>query len=259
MNKTQNNRQKLAIENLQCHPEPEIRDLYMKTEEAEKSMGQVFEDDEPQAQNADYEYYDVSQLNGKLFYVDMRYLLNCTKPVEMWTAPPAPYVPTVPSAPSIPNVRIPQVNKEMNTETKPKKTKVTPAPVMSVATIKSKTNKVTNHGILNLNEEESTTATLETTINVDDPTFRDSARFDQRTNQFTTSRLATVSVKPLGDKKTYDEREMAADEAKPDQYKSHSLQEDVKKTDDFNKGNNAQINLRSVSMLSVVVSVVLSL
>lgn len=229
----------------------------MKTEEAEKNTGQVFEDEEPQAQNTDYEYYDVSQLNGKLFYVDMRYLLNCTKPVETWTVPTVQTIPTVPA---------PQVNNEINTESIPKTAKDTPTTVNPAATeqpnrppTELKLNKVTNYGVLNLSEEEPTTKTVETKLNKDDPTFRNAIRFDQRANQFTTSRLATVSAKPLGDKKTYDEREMAADEAKPDQYKPHRMQEDVKKTADFNKGNNAKINLGCVTIISAAVLVVLSL
>ncbi|XP_063385017.1 connectin-like [Cydia fagiglandana] len=74
LNKTQNKNLEIALENLKCTPDAKVSQLYAKATEVEKS--QAIEE-EPN-QNADYEYYDDTQLNGKLFYIDLRILMNCT-------------------------------------------------------------------------------------------------------------------------------------------------------------------------------------
>lgn len=70
---------KTTIENLKCWPNDKLREAWIKARENEKSTTQAA-DENPQAQGPveDYEYYDDTQLNGTLFYVDIRDLLNCT-------------------------------------------------------------------------------------------------------------------------------------------------------------------------------------
>ncbi|XP_063624970.1 connectin-like [Cydia splendana] len=85
LNKTQNKNLEIALENLKCTPDAKVSQLYAKATEVEKS--QAIEE-EPN-QNADYEYYDDTQLNGKLFYIDLRILMNCTNDTAIQPMLPA--------------------------------------------------------------------------------------------------------------------------------------------------------------------------
>ncbi|KAL4715797.1 hypothetical protein ACJJTC_006376 [Scirpophaga incertulas] len=78
INKTQNSRLNIDIQNLQCNPIDEIKQKWDILQEATKNTGQIFEDIPPQVENAAYEYYDETELNGTLFYFDMRSILNCS-------------------------------------------------------------------------------------------------------------------------------------------------------------------------------------
>ncbi|CAF4831123.1 unnamed protein product [Pieris macdunnoughi] len=156
MNNTNSSHLKLSIENLKCIPTSDIRDKWTKTAEGDKNT-----DVEDDGQN-DYEYYDDTQLNGKLFYIDMRFLLNCSKNFDSLLKP--------------------------DVETPKQKTSVKPS---------------------------TTTASVEPKV----PMLIENKGEDQK-NIYTTSRLSTVSAKPMANG-FYDDRNMAADEAKPDKIKSH--------------------------------------
>ncbi|XP_047997575.1 connectin-like [Leguminivora glycinivorella] len=171
LNKTQNKNLVIALENLKCTPDDKVTLLYAKATEIEKS--QAFEE-EPN-QNGDYEYYDDTQLNGKLFYIDLRILMNCTNDTAM-----QPMIkPTKDSS---------QENKRIGTE--------------------SKVNTIFNNELLDSPARKDTV--IESRNKIAKPT-------EVSVNKpYTTSRLATVSAKPIAEKKAYDEREMPADEAKPD-------------------------------------------
>ncbi|KAG6460001.1 connectin [Manduca sexta] len=125
LNKTQNNHLKIAIENLKCLPDASLREAWAKTDETDKNTGQVFEDEESQLQNADYEYYDDTQLNGRLFYIDVRDLLNCTNsskrhtPVTAATSKtpvPSTKVTKATSSPTTvkPKIETTEITKEIN-------------------------------------------------------------------------------------------------------------------------------------------------
>lgn len=79
MNNTQNKHLKMTIENLKCRPDDKLRESWTKAKEIEKSQ-QAEEEEvaQEQGQGGDYEYYDDTQLNGTLFYLDVRELLNCS-------------------------------------------------------------------------------------------------------------------------------------------------------------------------------------
>lgn len=69
----------MTIENLKCRPDDKLRESWTKAKEIEKSQ-QAEEEEvaQEQGQGGDYEYYDDTQLNGTLFYLDVRELLNCS-------------------------------------------------------------------------------------------------------------------------------------------------------------------------------------
>lgn len=166
----------------------------MKTVENEKNSGKVFEGEENEVQNSDYEYYDDSQLNGTLFYADVRDLLNCTGgKKDVKTDPKADEITTSTSA--LPATKIYTTSNKPTTTTKP----------VPISTVGYKPSKVTNQGLLDLAVIETTTAKVTEKV-------------------ITTTRLVTISPKP-------DEvfEHMASDEAKPDRIKAHrSIQDEVK-------------------------------
>ncbi|XP_061717745.1 connectin-like [Cydia pomonella] len=171
LNKTQNKNLEIALENLKCTPDAKVSQLYAKATDVEKS--QAIE--EESNQNSDYEYYDDTQLNGKLFYVDLRILMNCTNDTAIQ--------PMIPAKDSHENKRIPT---------------------------ESKVNTILNNELLDSHaRKETVTESRNKIVKPTDVSV-------SKPNLYTTSRLATVSAKPIPEKKTYDEREMAADEGKPD-------------------------------------------
>ncbi|XP_063365006.1 connectin-like [Cydia amplana] len=161
LNKTQNKNLEIALENLKCTPDAKVSHLYAKATDVEKS--QAIEE-EPN-QNADYEYYDDTQLNGKLFYVDLRILMNCTN--DTATA----------IQPMIPAKDASHENKRIATE--------------------SKVNTILNNEFLDSKARKGTVT--ESRNKIVKPTDVSVSK----PNLYTTSRLATVSAKP--EKKAYDE------------------------------------------------------
>lgn len=241
LNRTLNERLKLEIQNLQCYPSDEVKQKWDKFQEVEKTSGHVFEDEEL-PENSAYEYYDETELNGTLFYFDMRHLLNCSGEE---TPPPI-------------DVTTPMV----------KLTKGTTSPVILVPTTpkpdQERNTKIGDRGLLDLSAAESTTPESPVTLgrksleNVghneivqDGPIFAKEARIkEKKDNTYTTSRLATVSAKPI-DHKDFDDHDMASDEAKPDRIKAHRSVQD-EETPKY-KVNNANRNLTCVPILVLMI------
>ncbi|OWR42281.1 reticulon/nogo receptor [Danaus plexippus plexippus] len=195
MNKTGSPHLKLSVENMKCTPSNELRDKWIKVTESDKKDE---EDQDNTAPSDDYEYYDESQLNGKLFYTDVRFLLNCSDENAkniVTSSPPSTLV---------------------------KQTKDTKELKASTAIPETTTTK---NRYFDMGRDSE----------IKDP--------KEKQSSYTTSRLATVSAKPVekndnidikqdtsknGNK--YDDREMASDEAKPDKIKAHSFR-DIKDHD----------------------------
>lgn len=256
LNKTRNDRLKLEIQNIQCYPSEEVKQKWDKLQEIEKTSGQVFEDEELQ-ENGAYEYYDETELNGTIFYFDMRHLLNCSgeeKPA------PVEIVSTTPIS-----------NSPGHMQSGDRPTKASSSPVINIVpttpeTTREKSTKISNKGTLDLTTAESTTSkapvitekkvgqsSRHNEISQEVPTYgTDEKRKEKKDNIYTTSRLATVSAKPI-DQKGFDDREMASDEAKPDRIKAHrSIQEEIKETPNH-KVNNAHRNLICLPTLILMI------
>jgi hypothetical protein len=228
LNRTQNVRLGTDIQNLQCYPNEEVKQKWDKVQEATKNTGQVFEDVEPQAEGAAYEYYDETELNGTIFYFDMRYILNCSG--EEKAAPNAQEASLTPN---------PTTSQGIN-----QNTKVTSSPHINTISTTPKSilkHVPTNNGSLS---ETTTQLSKETERNKQDATnFINTGeelakQKHNKDNAYTTTRLATVSAKPA-ENKNYDDH-MASDEAKPDRLKAHrSIQEDLKHSTEnkFNSGH----------------------
>ncbi|XP_041981214.1 connectin-like [Aricia agestis] len=191
LNKTRSPYLKVATENLKCNPTSEIREKWNKAAESEKNV------EEENAANNDYEYYDDTQLNGKLFYVDMRYLLNCS---------------------NVYNNEVIDVQSILNPPTTTTKKPVTELP--KVAFTPTKPEKPKN----------------EVTTKLPDK-YTDN-------NDFTTSKLATVSAKP-DDK--YEANNMAADEGHTRIKAYRSTQEEIVSS----PVNSAIDTVSSVSMIAI--------
>ncbi|CAH0625634.1 unnamed protein product [Chrysodeixis includens] len=232
INNTQSSHLKLATENLKCVPDSNLRDLWAKTEDTEKTGGQVFEDEESQVQNTDYEYYDETQLNGKLFYIDVRDLANCT------------------------NISRHQSVKK-NDETKriavavETTTKLTTKAISSPVTTPKPTPPTKNESILKTKASKDTIVVTTAKPKTDkiSAMIKDNEMKNKET--FTTVRLATVSAKPL-EHNIYDQN--MADEARPDKIKAHrSIQDDVKHNSHLNH-NDACRNMNSVALVVMIIS-----
>ncbi|CAK1582582.1 unnamed protein product [Parnassius mnemosyne] len=209
MNKTENANLKLVLENFKCLPDAELRDRWMKRVEADKSTSPVLENEDTAGQGADYEYYDDTELNGRLFYTDVRDLLNCTKTASKTST----VITTV---------------KPQGIESGIVNTKVTASPIFTTTTMKIVTNE---HKHDNLVEEILKTTKTPETFKNNDSEVANQAIKENKPNKYTTSRLATVSAKPL-EKNHFDDHDMASDEATPDRIKAHrSIQG---KSDDYN-------------------------
>lgn len=190
MNKTLNKHTKNTIENMKCVPDAALVESWTNSSEKAGVEKQVLEEEESQVQ--DYEYYDDTQLNGKLFYLDIRDLLHCDNNT-----------------------------KKTNVDTKLQTKEAT-----SPSTFKTSTQKVTNHGLLDLSLVNSTT----TAIEMKAATNKWEKNDDEK--EFTTTRLATVSAKPE-DSKIYED--MASDEGRPDKIKADRNFQENPKTNNANK------------------------
>lgn len=223
MNKTNSSHLKQALENLKCVPDPDLRERY-------NNSAPIFEDEQEEPSktggeetNADYEFYDDSQLDGKLFYTDLKFLLNCSGNVHA-------------------------SNVLISTTIKPVKvtvgttTKATPSPIVTT----TKPIGITNQGLLDLSLEETprTEPNKVTDKNVPENQERD----DKKNNLYTTSRLATVSAKPMENK--YQEHDMASDEAKPDKIKAHRSVQELK---DPSVSSDAKKHICSLTLLIATV------
>ncbi|XP_068628821.1 connectin-like [Battus philenor] len=208
MNKTESAPLKLMLENFKCLPDALLRDRWMKKIEAEKINNlKVFEGDEPPAQNQDYDYYDETELNGKLFYTDIREYLNCTaylkannKPSKQGIVKPTT-PPTTTTTMEIDNRNAGYFDESIFNTTK--------AP---------EADKNSNgHEVANQEERKEEEGNIEK---------------NDKDNIYTTTRLATVSAKPLEEKTADTQDAMASDEAKSFTVVAHrSVQE---KDEDYN-------------------------
>ncbi|CAH2041110.1 unnamed protein product, partial [Iphiclides podalirius] len=215
MNRTESASLKLTLENFKCFPEAGLHDKWMKRVESDKINNPVnAENEETAAQGADYEYYDDTELNGKLFYTDVRDLLNCTK---MDTKP------VVLTTTVKPQEQGDDVTKGLNT-------KVTANPIFSSTLFTRGHEK----DVLDTVTLKTTRAPEAIKSNVNE--VANQMNKETKPNIYTTSRLATVSAKPL-ERKHYEDG-MASDEAKPDRIKAHRSIQDI--NDDLNDSfNNA--------------------
>ncbi|CAG9788315.1 unnamed protein product [Diatraea saccharalis] len=263
INKTQNVRLSIDIQNLQCRPNDEIKRKWDKLQEIAKNSGQIFDDAEPQGESAAYEYYDETELNGTLFYFDMRTILNCSG--EDTTTPNVPETSFTPAATS----KLSSINNVF--------TKTTTSPILNFAstTIKPIAKKhlpieVNSKDTLDLSAAETTTESLkikDRNIHTDDNNIVDidsikiagqksehddkhETRNDKKENVYTTTRLATVSAKPIENKQYED---MASDEAKPDRLKSHrSIEEPSEDPSKFNNNNAHKQDIYMMFLVSII-------
>ncbi|XP_022826930.1 connectin-like [Spodoptera litura] len=231
MNKTQNIHFKRAIENLKCNPDNNLRELWAKTEELEKNTGQVLaEEEESQVQNTDYEYYDETQLNGKLFYIDVRDLANCTntsrRVLNAAVAGKKPATTSEADAKLSTKAKASPVTTPMSTtEYEMSSSVTTPEDTEDVV----ETKKSKEDGILKPNKENET----------------------KNKESFTTVRLVTVSAKPL--EHNYD-HDMASDEARPEKVKEHtrkSIQDDIQSSPK-RADSSASSNVNSVALVTMI-------
>lgn len=238
MNRTQSSSLKLSLENLKCYPDPNVKELWTKSEETDTNAGQVF-DDESAPQNTEYEYYDETQLDGRLFYIDIRYLLNCSNPVHR----------TPRIKPTVSTTTTKATTSEQTT--KPTSTTNYVAPMSTQPKNKS---TIPNHGLLDLSVYE-TTPKIEETKKVE---AKADVTRGKKDDFYTTSRLATVSANPIDNKHLYEEG-MASDEAKPDKIKAHrSVQEEYHDDNKINKYDGlhsiARQNLGCVTLILTLLS-----
>lgn len=217
--KTANSRMKLAIENLQCNPDDNLLDKWKKVEETYKTGGATFDETNGNPAAGDYEYYDESQLNGKLFFVDVRDLLNCSSMRKTASSIARSGVETTP----LPSPVSQHTTISVSTQSKPHKAKgaiTTPYLTESTTTPRPQTTHAVSHGVLDLydeTEKHENTERQPTAGKTPDKYFPVSSEMvrnaDQTKPGFTTSRLATVSAKPSDDMSVIDDDKMASDEA----------------------------------------------
>lgn len=231
MNKTQNNYLKRAIENLKCYPDTNLRELWSYTEEIEKNTAQIFVEEESQVSNNDYEYYDDSQLNGKLFYIDIRDLANCTNTSRIPNRVPIPI--------NIANKAAVETTTKLTT-----KAFTSPVPI-------TKSTHTTEYEMLRSTQATPRVIVDETTKPKEETSGKPKQGTETKNKEtFTTVRLATVSAKPIEHNFDHD---MASDEARPDKVKEHShrsIHEETKATPQINH-NSACSNVISVSLVSM--------
>ncbi|XP_013184568.1 connectin [Amyelois transitella] len=227
MNETQSTVLKNTIENLKCYPSDALREAWKKVGETEQT--EQLQEEEPQNQS-DYEYYDESQLNGTLFYTDVRFLLNCSGDFRR----------------PIPNSI---ANENVVTKAYSSPLITTPLPVTNAPGPKPHKSQVTNHGLLDLAQLETVTTETPKTVTDSKRELNKVTERNVKKMSPTTSRLATVSAKPID--KSYDVRDMASDEAKPEKLNARrSYQEELKPEE---KSNNSQRNVGCVTLTSIII------
>lgn len=218
MNRTKSKNLKISLENLKCTPDSRLREAWNNIEEQDKVNGQTFEESIDSEKNADYEYYDESLLNGKLFYTDLRLnLINCSSGIDDVGFPEDIVLETGSKVPR------PKIITKKPATTSPTPIKTTK--MMSQAGNAVVNNKVSflGHGLLDLSQYETTTKDEEYEFADDDMKMPKENQIEddkaKKPDAYTTSRLATVSAKPIDNGETdtpnnsiYDG--MANDEAK---------------------------------------------
>lgn len=228
INKTQNINLKIAIENLKCNPSDTLRNLWVAFAESEKNTDQAFEDDASQIQNPDIEYYEEGPLNGKFFYIDIRDLANCTNNTDYLR----PMENTMKNE-IITSSTIPGTKAAISVQTSPK-------PKSTTEYI-----EITSKGLL----VSSSLLPIEPQGSTNKPNKENVTKVK---DAFTTTRLATVSAKPLNHDANLFDKEMASDEARPEGAKAHrSVQEeDTPK----HNGNNAHPNMSEMVVVITMLS-----
>lgn len=222
-NKTKNTRLQLSIENLKCIPDEGLMEKWNKQMETAKSDAEL---DEAPTQNSDYEYYDETQLNGKiLFYVDIRDLLNCTAKV---------YLPPLPE-PVVTSTKSPfSVTK----------------PIVEAPLTKTTQDKIKNKGTLDLSVDEIEPSTTQS-VKIHFPVSNDIVKNDEKQKSFTTSRLATVSAKPIESLKNENEG-MASDEASPpDAHRHQRYSHEAEETKASNANNLCEYKALTIPILTL--------
>lgn len=221
MNQTKSKNLKISLENLKCSPDPRLREAWNNIEEQDKANGQTFEEPMDTEKNTGYEYYDETQLNGKLFYTDLRLnLINCTGAADDFEIPEDIVIET---GTKVPRPKVVTLPMKKLTTTSPRPVQITK--VMSQVGNPVVGTKVTflGHGVLDLAQYETTTKDEEYELAEDDVKIPKENQIEgnkmKKPNAYTTTRLATVSAKPIDNGETdtpnnsiYDG--MANDEAK---------------------------------------------
>ncbi|CAH0400183.1 unnamed protein product [Chilo suppressalis] len=263
LNKTQNVRLSIDLQNLQCYPSEDIKRKWDKAQESVKNSGQVFEDVEPQGESAAYEYYDDTELNGTLFYFDMRFILNCSG--EEKTTPSVTEISLAPTTLPAHVATIKDLNIKISTSPTSGVISTTIKPI----TMKHILNEIDNKGTLDLSKAATATghSKISGKFKHDDNNNKihsdnkelllQDGKYDNKSDKkdtvYTTTRLATVSAKPI-ENKQYEN--MASDEAKPDRLKSHrNIEEEMEDPPKF-KSNNAH---RDEICILFVVTIVFNL
>ncbi|KAJ2951591.1 hypothetical protein O0L34_g13745 [Tuta absoluta] len=231
MNRTASKVLKLSLENLKCIPDSKLQEQYNKMADAEKNSAPEVDAAEGGQAGDEYEYYDDTQLNGKLFYIDVIDLLHCgnSKPkvgssISDITMPVTASKDTRVTSPSSPASN--SVTHRPSANTKPRT--VSPSNVPH-------TNQQENFGLLDLSKSETSPKPEEIDAN--------EIASEDKPNSVTTSRLDNVSAKPVN---VYDN--MAADEAQPDKIKSQSsFHAELK-----DMPSNANKNVECVALISLI-------
>lgn len=235
-NRTKNKSLQNQLENLKCQPDAGLAEAWKKLEDTEFP-----EDEANKGQGNDYEYYDASQLGGKLFYTDIRQMLNCSHDMKTSTKQKSRPKLTTSISPYL------TVSKGSTDPISPSTT-IRPQPIARIdeffypsdpesKNIHYKATTTLNRGVLDLSIDETTTNSKETNGATVQPQLTKIKKVlenleDSKLSSFTTSRVATVSAKPKSTYNKYEEHEMASDEAaasKSDRLKPTSTGEPILK------------------------------
>lgn len=185
INRTQNSFLRLSMENLKCSPSDKLRELWGQNTDSGKNS-QVFEDEDTDVRNTEYEYYDEAQLNGKLFYIDVRDLANCTNQSHTHTKDKIPITTAKDTTP--------------NQEISPTTSAVPPR------IMKSTTAQTIQTASLNKADERT--------------------QKTEKNDVITTSPLAEVSADPSDQKDNLYVLDMASDEGRPEKSVAHRSVQD---------------------------------
>ncbi|GBP59287.1 Connectin [Eumeta japonica] len=253
---TQNSRLKLNIENLKCLPDARLDEQWKKLQETDKGSGAALEEG-PVAKSGDeneYEYYDETQLDGKLFYTDVRDLLNCTRRPQMTTTPPIDVV--TPGAGNASTVHAPGSPAATSTglasvDSPPASTTTHQTPPTRFTTDRKyerdqqpTTVSIHEDPVSTVRDTDAMAAPERHATSTDGKTGAD----DKRRQSFTTSRLATVSANPIeGSRNKLNDniyKQMASDEAAKEQ--------PVVSRDAFVKPSAAHTHLSNLGLIIVI-------